>query len=921
MAAVSQVQAAAQQLQEENRRIKARTNDQDERLKRLATQVKKEEELLAAKSKKAGVRPDEVPGIARQDAAVKKLQQQVREKEKQNMALARHITVYKHSFPQQQHKGPAARRPLSEAGQQQGGSPPRGAKKGTGSLMLGAEDDDQQMRLVLVLEGELERSREHLTQLHAELAVARSQSKDASDHASAKSSTESVQQLKKNLKEMSARLTILLNTQERTRAAFKEEEEQHSTLVNEVESLNRMLSEVRAATQQLSRDKQIMELRKDDSENLEKQIADTRKELAELDAENRALRNKAFNTGSHIVTAKETEMEQKNRAEEHVAFKEKLSGLQTKITTLQAAVDDAEKGDKGSVHSMQQTINTLDTEARRLQRETDRLREKLMSLSGQAHSGAPLLLAPSGMSAIAPVKRDQDKGKEVRRLRRENAQQVREIRKAEQELQLHKLLIKETEQLEQDLSRHIDVLSKAHMGKTAVLERKLSAIEVNNERLRHRLRDLEQGKHPSGESAAAVAAVGSGAGKGPAPAAVRSVVEICVEGLVLEKGHRALKGVEEPRTMLLLDFFLHDTQYSAPLVGLAPRGRLERSFETVVDHLLMHYLHTDALRIQLVRITGLDAEPLGEAQVALSKLVDPPASDSLVLHRVEVADVSGGAAGAGTGAAGSPVLAHVNVSVKFVTSIRDAVRAYQQHAPQKMPKAAEPESLLQLKEEMVRRVGATYTLRVTVSSVSGARGKLPVVVMLQLLDADVCASEVATTSADGAAAVTGARSVLQLEATQELDKRLLSQAMDVCLFDESDASSHNGLLGAGHVLLAPLLHRRGISGTVQLRSPEESGGIAASLTVDLAWDPEPQGGVAAFAAAAAPAAAAGRQAIVVEAAWEVRSTLFKIKVWAETLGMGQGAAAFKAVYEALLETGQQVGVSRPLLPALPHPKP
>ena len=111
MAAISEVQAAAQQLQEENRRIKARTNDQDERLKRLATQVKKEEELLATKSKKAGVRTDQVKDIAQQDAKIKRLQQQVREKEKQNTALARHIAVYRHSFPQQQQKGPAARRP------------------------------------------------------------------------------------------------------------------------------------------------------------------------------------------------------------------------------------------------------------------------------------------------------------------------------------------------------------------------------------------------------------------------------------------------------------------------------------------------------------------------------------------------------------------------------------------------------------------------------------------------------------------------------------------------------------------------------------------------------------------------------------------------------------------------------------------
>ena len=71
--------------------------------------------------------------------------------------------------------------------------------------------------------------------------------------------------------------------------------------------------------------------------------------------------------------------------------------------------------------------------------------------------------------------------------------------------------------------------------------------------------------------------------------------------------------------------------------------------------------------------------------------------------------------------------------------------------------------------------------------------------------------------------------------------------MDVCLFDDSEAAkaSENGLLGAGHVLLAPLLHRRGISGTVQLRSPAPSNTtVVASLTIDVSWDPEPIGGAA-----------------------------------------------------------------------------
>jgi len=608
---MSQMEAVARQLQDENRRIKGRVNDQDERLKRLATQVKKEEEAVAAQSKKAGVRPEQIKDLPAKDAKIRKLQQQVREREKQNTALDRHLAVYRHSFPHQQPHGKAAhqRRPLWEAAnrspqQQPGSASPTAAKGGRkskeGALMLGADEDDQQ-RLVLVLEGELERARETLTKLRAELVVASKQGKVAVDFAAASSSAESVDQLKKRLKEMTARLTILLSSQERTQTAFKEEQEQHSTLVNEVESLDKMMSDIRQTTAKLSHDKQIMQLRKGETDDLSKQIADTRMELEQLDADNRSLRDKAFNTGGVKVAVRVTEDEKRIKEEENTSLKEAQARLRTQLEKLQTDVDEAEKGQQGSVHSMQQSLTNLNEQAQHLQKETERLREQMLSVSGQQERGH---LAPATARGSLGLKRDQDKGKEVRRLRRENAQHVREIRKAEQELQLHKLLVKENDALEADLSKHIDALCKSHKSKSAVLQRKLTVIEINNERLRDQLHELQLGKQAGGKSAAAAAAgavVTGPQSRVAAAGATRTVVEIeiCVEGLVLDKTHRALQGAEEPRTMMLLDFFMHDTQYSMPMVGLAPRGRLERSFETVVDQLLMHYLYTDSLRIQV----------------------------------------------------------------------------------------------------------------------------------------------------------------------------------------------------------------------------------------------------------------------------------------------------------------------------------
>ena len=906
------MEAAAQQLQEENRRIKVRTNEQDERLKRLETQVKKEEALVGAQSKKAGVRPDQLKDSTFKDATVRKLLQHVKEREKQNVILERHASLYRHAFPAAAgfgvHKAAQnEKRPLSATPSRNMQPPTQGTSSPPGKkirLLMQGTDEDDQVRLVLVLEGELERAREALTQLRAELVVSSKQGQDASELASINSSTESEFQLTKRFKEMGARLTILLSTQERTRTAFKEEEDQHPTLVNEVESLENMLAQIREDKLTLGREKEIMRLRKGDADDSGKLIADTRKELEQLDSDNKSLRDKAFKTGGIKVSVRATEDEQRIKLEENASLTEELKRLQAKVEQLQVEADEADKGPQGSVQSMQQTISNLDQQSRHLQKETERLRDKMMhSLAGQQKSAPSSLHAPSSTRGGFGLPRNQDKGQEVRRLRRENAQQVREIRKGEQELLLHKLLVNESEQLEADLSKHIESISKLQRTKSGVLQRKLTLLEINNERLRAGLHDLQLGKQTGSHSVPTVPAAGDAVRGGAAAAGTtRSVVEICVEGLVLDKSHRALEGAEEPRTMLLLDFFMHDTQYSSPLVGLVPRGRLERSFETLVDHLLMHYLYTDALRIQLVRIVGLDAEPLGECNVPLSQLIESPSSTSLVLHRVEIVDAT---VRRGSGNAGRQCLGHLNVTLKFLSSIKEAARSFLAHAPKSVlglapTRPGEQESLLQLKEEMVRRVGAKYTLRVSVSAVSGARSKLAVVAMFQLLDADVSASDAVTTAADGSAKFVGGQSVVQLEATQELDKRLLSQAMDVCLFDDSDALDQNGLLGAGHLLLAPLLHRRGVSGIIQLYSGDKSG-VVGSLSIDVSWDPEPVGGVA---VASTPASS---KSSVTAVAWDVRNTLWKIRVWAESLDMGSGFKAFQGVFEALLESAQQSG--------------
>ena len=219
---------------------------------------------------------------------------------------------------------------------------------------------------------------------------------------------------------------------------------------------------MRQESQGLSREKEILQLRKGETaDDMEKHMKEIRKELEEVDADNRKLREKAFKTGGDMVSVRVTEDDFRVKQEENRALKHEIADLKAKVEQLQASVDEAERGEQGSVKIMEQNLSTLDREAQQLHKETDRLREKVESLAAQQGIGAALVL-PAATTSKVRGGGAQDRSKEVRRLRRENAQHVREIRKAEQEMQLHKLLIRESEQLQADLDQHIGAVSLAH---------------------------------------------------------------------------------------------------------------------------------------------------------------------------------------------------------------------------------------------------------------------------------------------------------------------------------------------------------------------------------------------------------------------------------------------------------------------------
>lgn len=73
--------------------------------------------------------------------------------------------------------------------------------------------------------------------------------------------------------------------------------------------------------------------------------------------------------------------------------------------------------------------------------------------------------------------------------------------------------------------------------------------------------------------------------------------------------------------MILADFFLHETQYSRPMLGIAPSSELRREIEVLADSTFLTYLRDEALSVQLLRVYGADFELLATLRLPLAALL------------------------------------------------------------------------------------------------------------------------------------------------------------------------------------------------------------------------------------------------------------------------------------------------------------
>lgn len=188
----------------------------------------------------------------------------MREREKANQVLSRQLMVLKHS-PQMAAPSDAskARRPLSVYRPAQQTAPGKEEAAELSLALLASASEDEQ-RIVLALQGELERARARLSQARADVAAASTAAAAQQKRDEVRWDIEPLESIRRGIKEMTARLLILDNSHENTLSKFNAEHEQHDALVAELQSLIDQLGDHKSKTHQLQRTKQLEEMRKGD---------------------------------------------------------------------------------------------------------------------------------------------------------------------------------------------------------------------------------------------------------------------------------------------------------------------------------------------------------------------------------------------------------------------------------------------------------------------------------------------------------------------------------------------------------------------------------------------------------------------------------------------------------------------------------
>ena len=261
---------------------------------------------------------------------------------------------------------------------------------------------------------------------------------------------------------------------------------QHDALVAELNSLSDQLAESKAQTHQLQRSKQLEELRRTDGGgDGDKEIIELQKELDAMEKENESLRRQAFSAGSVKVQVRVKEEQLKEMEQEIEMIRQKVEVMTESNERKVKEIEKVDKTDPGSISNLDEAIAKLTEQGKRLERESEALRERLADFVGSEHGdGAMHALELSRRSNKTFATREKsvvdsrgrDFKKMISKLRVENANEVRETIKLKQLVHLHECIELERGQMEGDVVKQTDRMRRLHSRKVAGLQARLSQV-------------------------------------------------------------------------------------------------------------------------------------------------------------------------------------------------------------------------------------------------------------------------------------------------------------------------------------------------------------------------------------------------------------------------------------------------------------
>ena len=594
------------------------------------------------------------------------------------------------------------------------------------------------------------------------------------------------------------------------------------------------------------------------------QIVTLRVEQDELEEENRRLRSVAFSAGEVIVTVSQLGNEQQELSELAQKNQYLLKELSTRNVASEKALSELESDAPNSISRLQGRAKEDEAKAKLLTREIANLREKLSTFighdgaSGQMDQssvrearllaqrmGVPMYMRVASGAGDADHQLD-DLRREIRRLKVLQASELREIGKLQQMAHTQEHLMRHTITGGAEGERELARIRRVHDKKVAALQRRISEVETKNERLRQLLAQSRVDKLAQIADSETLTIrksreleTDSVMVRHEQLMAGRGVVSVTVDGLVLNKEYGDF-GRNEPTTLLVLNFFLHDVQNSLPMRGLAPDASMRRDFEVSIDDLFLHFLYYDSVQIQLVLVQGLEFDTVAQAALPLRDLIQDATGGRvprLDKQRLELLSAERDAA-TSAGASRKGPVGHVNVVMQVQARFAEQAGAFilrQQTAAsptstmQRLPSGYPSRESSAVLEEFPRHIGCTYVLIVKLISISeiaamsmrrskstdGPRARRRFLAMHQLLDFPINETDTISVVEGSQASLFAAGSApYKIPASPEWDRRMLAGRLEMVLLDQSDPS--DDVVGTAELMLAPLISRRGVTATVPL---------------------------------------------------------------------------------------------------------